>query len=75
MTERTTSEQLAASTLKAEIVRKDWKYADLAKALGASDEELKRKTGSLAKKITSGKFTFAFFLECIEAMEIKLNLE
>ncbi len=61
-------EKKAANLLKAELKRKGVTYAQLAELIG--DKEV-----NIANKLSRGKFTAAFFLQCLSAIavnEIKL---
>ena len=64
----------AAQILKAELSRHGVKYAELKERLaGLGIEET---YGGLATKINRGKFSFAFFLQCMKTLrktEIKLD--
>jgi hypothetical protein len=67
-------EALAKGLLKAELKRRNMTYADLVAALaklGVKEEE-----HNLRNKIARGKFTAAFFLQCLKAVGVQsLRLE
>ena len=59
-------EALAKGLLKAELKRRNMTYADLVGALwklGVKEEE-----HNLRNKVARGKFTAAFFLQCLSAI-------
>lgn len=63
---RTDWKAKAKGILRAELARQNLSYGDLAKklaAIGVKDNELNVKN-----KIGRGSFTFAFFLQCMEAV-------
>ena len=68
MPARNTWEDRAANLLKAELKRKGIKYAELIQRLddiGVSENER-----NLRNKISRGKFTASFLLQCLEAAEV-----
>jgi hypothetical protein len=69
MPERTDFEALAANILKAELKRKGVTYAQLVEklaAIGIVDAEV-----NIRNKLSRGKFTAAFLLQCLTAIEVK----
>ena len=68
MPEHTDWELMAANMLKAELKRKGVTYAQLVvklDALGISEKEV-----NVANKLSRGKFTAAFFLQCLSAIGV-----
>jgi 3-mercaptopyruvate sulfurtransferase SseA len=68
MPEHTDWELMAANMLKAELKRKGVTYAQLVKkleALGISEKEV-----NVRNKLSRGKFTAAFFLQCLQAIGV-----
>lgn len=66
MVEKTDWEAKAANLLKAELKRKGVTYAQLVEklaAIGVDDKE-----ANVRNKLSRGKFTAAFFLQCLEAI-------
>lgn len=66
MPEHTDWELMAANMLKAELKRKGVTYAQLVEkleALGISEKEV-----NVRNKLSRGKFTAAFFLQCLSAV-------
>lgn len=66
MVEKTDWEARAANLLKAELKRKGVTYAQLVEklaAIGVDDKE-----ANVRNKLSRGKFTAAFFLQCLEAI-------
>ena len=61
MPEHTDWELMAASILKAELKRKNTTYGQLASLIG--DKEV-----NIRNKLSRGKFTAAFFLQCLDAI-------
>ena len=62
-------EALAKGLLKAELKRRNMTYADLIgslKRIGVKEEE-----HNLRNKVARGKFTAAFFLQCLSAIGVK----
>tara|TARA_R110002074_G_scaffold386289_1_gene567929 strand:+ start:335 stop:559 length:225 start_codon:yes stop_codon:yes gene_type:complete len=73
MAEKTDWEARAANLLKAELKRKGVTYAQLVEKLAAIGVE--EKEVNIRNKLARGKFTAAFMLACLEAIEAKaLNL-
>lgn len=74
MTEKTDYEALAANLLKAELKRKGVTYAQLVEkleAIGVDEKEV-----NIRNKLSRGKFTAAFLLQCLRAIGQKsLQLE
>ena len=68
MPEHTDWELMAANMLKAELKRKGVTYAQLVvklDALGISEKEV-----NVANKLSRGKFTAAFLLQCLSAIGV-----
>lgn len=68
MVERTDYEARAANILKAELKRKGVTYAQLVEklaAIGVVDAEV-----NIRNKLSRGKFTAAFLLQCLEAIGV-----
>ena len=66
MVEKTDWEARAANLLKAELKRKGVTYAQLVErlaAIGVDDKEV-----NIRNKLSRGKFTAAFLLQCLEAI-------
>ena len=66
MTEKTDWEMKAANLLKAELKRKGVTYAGLVERLaqlGVDEKEV-----NVRNKLSRGKFTAAFLLQCLEAI-------
>ena len=66
MPERNRWEEKAANLLKAELKRRGVTYAQLVEklqAVGVTDNE-----ANIKNKLSRGKFTAAFMLECLEAV-------
>ena len=66
MPERNRWEEKAANLLKAELKRRGVSYAQLVvklAAVGVTDSE-----ANIKNKLSRGKFTAAFMLECLEAI-------
>lgn len=57
----------AARILKAELSRHGVRYAELRDRL--AELGIEESYGGLATKINRGKFSFAFFLQCMKALE------
>jgi hypothetical protein len=73
VTEKTDWEMKAANLLKAELKRKGVTYSGLVEKLAAIGVD--EKEVNIRNKLSRGKFTAAFFLQClsaIEASEIRL---
>lgn len=66
MVERTDWEAMAANLLKAELKRKGVTYAHLVEKLAAIDVD--EKEVNVRNKLSRGKFTAAFLLQCLEAI-------
>ncbi|MEQ9469639.1 MAG: DUF6471 domain-containing protein [Roseitalea porphyridii] len=59
---------MAANLLKAELKRKGVTYAQLVEKLaeiGVAEREV-----NVRNKLSRGKFTAAFFLQCLQAIEV-----
>lgn len=63
MPEHTDWEAKAANILKAELKRQGVTYAQLAERIG--DKEV-----NIRNKLSRGKFSAAFFLQCLAALEL-----
>lgn len=63
----------ARKILKALLLRHDVSYKDLARRLERFDVDLDAK--ALSTKINRGKFQFAFFLQCLEALGIAERID
>lgn len=61
-------EQEAKRILKAELVRSGVSYKMLAMRLG--DLGVQDSESAIANRISRGKFSFAFFLQCMHALGI-----
>lgn len=61
--------RFASTTLKAELARADIGYEELTKRLAkiGVDETYK----AVAAKINRGSFSFAFFAQCMKALDVK----
>ncbi|MER8603350.1 DUF6471 domain-containing protein [Mesorhizobium sp. M1233] len=68
MTEKTDYEALAANLLKAELKRKGVTYAQLVEKLATIGVE--EKEVNIRNKLSRGKFTAAFLLQCLTAIGI-----
>ncbi|MCW5589683.1 MAG: hypothetical protein KIT27_08490 [Legionellales bacterium] len=66
---KTRWEKQASTLLKIELTRRDFTYEDLRLALLQLGVE--KTTSNLTKTINEGKFPFAFFLLCAEALGIE----
>lgn len=66
MVEKTDFEALAANLLKAELKRKGVTYAQLVDKLAAIGVD--EKEVNVRNKLSRGKFTAAFLLECLSAI-------
>lgn len=66
MVERTDYEMKAANLLKAELKRKGVTYAGLVEKLAAIGVD--EKEANVRNKLSRGKFTAAYFLQCLEAI-------
>ena len=69
MPERTDWEAKARGILRAEMTRRGLSYAQLVEKLaeiGIKDDER-----NVRNKVSRGKFTAAFMLQCLEAIEVE----
>ena len=67
-------EKMAAGLLKAELKRKGVTYAQLVERL--ADIGISEKEANVANKLSRGKFSAAFMLQCLTAIETEhLRLE
>lgn len=66
MSEKTDYEALAANLLKAELKRKGVTYAQLVEKLNAIG--VYEKEVNVRNKLSRGKFTAAFLLQCLSAI-------
>ncbi len=66
MAEKTDYEALAANLLKAELKRKGVTYAHLVDRLAAIGVD--EKEANIRNKLSRGKFTAAFLLQCLAAI-------
>ena len=66
MPDRTDFEQLAANLLKAELKRKGVTYSQLVEKLAAIGVD--EKEVNIRNKLSRGKFTAAFLLQCMTAI-------
>lgn len=66
MAEKTDYEALAANLLKAELKRKGVTYAQLVDKLAAIGVD--EKEANIRNKLSRGKFTAAFLLQCLTAI-------
>ena len=74
MTEKTDYEMKAANLLKAELKRKGITYAQLVEKLALIGVD--EKEANVRNKLSRGKFTAAYFIQCLEAIgcdRINLN--
>jgi len=62
----------AKNILKAELVRQDIKYDELILRLNKMGVSENYK--ALANKINRGRFTFVFFMQCMEAINKKIEI-
>lgn len=69
MAEKTDWEARAANLLKAELKRRGVTYAQLAERLNAIGVD--EKEANIRNKLSRGKFTAAFLLQCLEAVGAK----
>jgi hypothetical protein len=67
MVEKTDYELKAANLLKAELKRKGVTYAGLVERLAAIGVD--EKEANVRNKLSRGKFTAAFLLQCLAAIE------
>lgn len=68
MAEKTDFEMKAANLLKAELKRKGVTYAGLVEKLAAIGVD--EKEANVRNKLSRGKFTAAFLLQCLSAIEV-----
>lgn len=68
MPDRTDYEALAANLLKAELKRKGVTYAQLVDKLAAIGVD--EKEVNVRNKLSRGKFTAAFLLQCLSAIGV-----
>ena len=68
MAEKTDFELKAANLLKAELKRKGVTYAGLVEKLAAIGVD--EKEANVRNKLSRGKFTAAFLLQCLSAIEV-----
>lgn len=68
MAEKTDYEALAANLLKAELKRKGVTYSQLVEKLAAIGVD--EKEVNIRNKLSRGKFTAAFLLQCLNAIEV-----
>lgn len=74
MPDQTEWERMAAGLLKAELKRKGVTYAQLVGKLG--EIGISEKEANVANKLSRGKFTAAFMLQCLSAIgSNQLHLE
>lgn len=74
MAEKTDYEALAANLLKAELKRKGVTYSQLVEKLTAIGVE--EKEVNIRNKLSRGKFTAAFLLQCLTAIGIStINIQ
>lgn len=66
MAEKTDFEMMAANLLKAELKRKGVTYAQLVEKLAAIGVD--EKEVNIRNKLSRGKFTAAFLLQCLSAI-------
>ena len=66
MAEKTDYELMAANLLKAELKRKGVTYAQLVEKLAAIGVD--EKEVNIRNKLSRGKFTAAFLLQCLSAI-------
>lgn len=69
MAEKTDYELMAANLLKAELKRKGVTYAGLVEKLAAMG--IDEKEANVRNKLSRGKFTAAFLLQCLRALDIE----
>lgn len=68
MPEQTDWEMMAANLLKAELKRKGVTYAQLVEKLAAIG--IDEKEVNVRNKLSRGKFSAAFFLQCLQAIGV-----
>lgn len=69
MADKTDWEARAANLLKAELKRKGVSYSQLAEKLGGIG--VSEKEVNIRNKLSRGKFTAAFMLACLEAIDAR----
>ncbi|WP_127595700.1 DUF6471 domain-containing protein [Nitratireductor alexandrii] len=69
MAEKTDYEALAANLLKAELKRKGVTYSQLVEKLAAIGVD--EKEVNIRNKLSRGKFTAAFLLQCMIAIDLR----
>jgi len=69
MPEKDTHEARVSAILKSEIKLAEVTYAELAKRL--TDMGIPTQEPSVRNKLSRGKFSAAFMLQCLEAIEVK----
>lgn len=69
MVEKTDYELMAANLLKAELKRKGVTYAQLVEKLAAIGVD--EKEVNIRNKLSRGKFTAAYLLQCLRAIETR----
>ena len=74
MPDQTEWERKAANLLKAELKRKGVTYAQLVERLGAIG--ITEREVNVANKLSRGKFSAAFMLQCLSALQtVTLHLD
>ncbi|MGD1037307.1 MAG: DUF6471 domain-containing protein [Roseiarcus sp.] len=74
LAKRTDWQAQVKGLLKAELKRRNFRYADLAAKLGAIG--VKDSDRNISNKISRGSFTAVFFVQCMEAIGCKtIHLE
>ena len=68
MSEKTDWEAMAANLLKAELKRKGVTYRQLVERL--DEMGISEKEANVANKLSRGKFTAAFMLQCLKAIGV-----
>lgn len=69
MTEKTDWEMKAANLLKAELKRRGVTYAQLIEKL--AEIGIEEKEANLKNKLSRGTFSAAYFLACMDAIDVK----
>ncbi len=59
----------ASNILKSILTRRNVRYYEL--AIKLKEMGIEETQGSISNKISRGTFSFAFFMQCMEALEIK----
>lgn len=67
MPERDEWEELSRNIIKSELARKGIDYPDLSLRLQAMG--IHEEASNINSKINRGKFSFAFFLQCMQAID------